>query len=103
MYMAFKNADGSIEKNSANLETDILIVMNIQKQKIIIYTEPKEEFDIIKATDSYIDNYSLLKLSTIGNNGEEAKITIMKSNNTNSTTVLLDFEKYGVVYSVKSL
>lgn len=103
MYMAFKNTDGTIEKNTENLETDILIVMNLEKQKVIIYTEPKEKFDIIKTIDSYDDNYSLLKLTAIGNNGEEAKITIMKNNISKSISVLLDFEKYGVVYSVKSL
>lgn len=103
MYMSFKNNDGSIEKNSKNLETDILIVMNIEQQKIIVYTEPKEEFDIIKTYDSYIKGYSLLKMTGVDNKGEEAKITIMQNNDNHSITILLDFKKYGVSYSVKLL
>ena len=104
MYMSFKNIDGEIEKNSENLETDILIVMNSEKQKIIVYTEPKEEFDIIKTSDSYsVNGYNLIKMTGIGNNGEETKITIMKHKESGSISILLDFRKYGVTYSVTLL
>lgn len=98
----FKDDKEIWKKWSTWLDSNVLTVFNSSEDRIVVYTEPKEVFDITKTQDASNNENNSMMFSCVDHKGSECLITLTYDNS-GKIYIFLEYEKMEIAYNVSIL
>ena len=103
MAVKFIDDDGSWKEWTDWLESDVLTVMDFDKQRITLYTEPKEIFDIVGHEDETNDDGDeIMRMFCVDNEGIDCVLKLIYDSEFN-LQLYIEYENMIVVYNVNTI